>query len=355
MLKFSEIKKVSVSPPTRMPRDRYPEYFMLMISSILGIMLNLFLAILFYFVDVMTLSIVSILSIVLWLTCQYYNYSGKQRLAIFVASFELVSHTIIAVLVLGTGYGFQLFLWASVCMISVNPQIKRNEAITFCGFCLLVFVGLHVLLPKQTSVQPFGQYQQLVFIFIVLVAAMSLMTALVVIKSIFIKQRRKLEKLANFDALTGLHNRRFFNTFLDIQKTIAKREKSTFCVALGDIDHFKSINDTYGHDIGDEVLIEVSKRLNLKLRIDDGICRWGGEEFIVFLPFVNLKQGVPLVNKMRAALSNETFTVHNIRVTMSFGVAESDGHEKVNDVIKRADQLLYLAKEAGRNTVMSHR
>jgi len=171
--------------------------------------------------------------------------------------------------------------------------------------------------------------------------------------------KEKLEVATRTDPLTGLPNRRDLNEKLSYEQARFERTHRPFALLIVDIDKFKSINDRYGHDAGDYVLVKVGELLRNSCRRMDHICRWGGEEFFFLLPETNLENGFIFAEKLRTKLENTAFHYNGqeIRVTASFGVSSVDDPDKALDAfIKEADDCLYEAKRAGRNrTVASKR
>jgi len=157
---------------------------------------------------------------------------------------------------------------------------------------------------------------------------------------------------ASTDTLTGLYNRRQFSALTSQAFAMAAREKTPFCVIMLDIDHFKSINDTYGHDAGDIVLKHLSSVIKQTLRKSDIIARWGGEEFIVFLQNTLPEKSITPAQKLRKAVEETSVSVgdQTIRFTISLGISTS----QISDIAiiqKEADLALYHSKENGRNQV----
>ena len=166
------------------------------------------------------------------------------------------------------------------------------------------------------------------------------------------KANEKLTYLSHHDVLTQLHNRLASNEYLHKEFLRMKRAHTSFSVALMDIDHFKKVNDTYGHDVGDSVLIHVAKILHDMTRETDFIARFGGEEFLLILPNTLQEGAYSVAEKIRVAIenSNPPKVEH---LTLSIGVATaSENDTKESYVIKMADQALYKAKEEGRNRVI---
>ncbi len=159
-----------------------------------------------------------------------------------------------------------------------------------------------------------------------------------------------IKNLSQTDPLTNLYNRRFFNERLNF----IQKNQSHYAIILMDIDHFKSINDQYGHHIGDEVLQRVAHLLSSQTRNTDIVARYGGEEFIIALPDTSLAVAQEIAERCRLIIQNEileTLEHKNIQFTASFGVATSTYGTHINKIIHLADQALYHAKQLGRNQV----
>jgi len=166
--------------------------------------------------------------------------------------------------------------------------------------------------------------------------------------------KQSLFNISITDGLTGLCNVRYFKVLLETQIKMAKSGMSKgFAVVLSDIDHFKSFNDTYGHQVGDLVLQEVASTMKSAVRATDVVARYGGEEIITLVKNVSLKLALHVTEKMRASLDENKFSdgKNTYHVTSSFGVATYQPEDTVDSIIKRADEALYKSKEAGRNCV----
>lgn len=163
---------------------------------------------------------------------------------------------------------------------------------------------------------------------------------------------RKLEKLSSTDHLTEICNRLKFDTELDKWIRYSIRYKSDLSLILFDIDHFKIINDQYGHLQGDKVIIDIVNIVNRYIRDTDVFARWGGEEFVVLLPGTNIIEAEELATFLRKKIAKHNFS-RVPKVTCSFGVVSLEKDDDKISFIARADKLLYAAKEAGRNTVMT--
>ncbi|MFM1960606.1 MAG: hypothetical protein RL588_2123 [Pseudomonadota bacterium] len=162
-------------------------------------------------------------------------------------------------------------------------------------------------------------------------------------------------ELAVTDQLTGLNNRRYMMGQLDALLERSSAGGDPVSLLMLDIDHFKRVNDTWGHTLGDEVLREVAVRLASSVRAVDIPCRYGGEEFVVVMPATRLTDAARIAERIRTAISVEPFAVgdREIPVSVSLGVSASDGvDDRPESLIRRADEALYEAKAAGRNQVV---
>jgi diguanylate cyclase len=162
------------------------------------------------------------------------------------------------------------------------------------------------------------------------------------------RQRTELERLAARDPLTDIANRREMEKAIERAVGMRARHKTSACLILFDVDHFKKINDEHGHEIGDNVLISMVKCVNGRLRRTDQLFRMGGEEFVALLPYTRLAAAYELAENLRGMV--ETSKIEGLTgVTISLGVAELGTDEMAPDWVRRADEALYRAKELGRN------
>ncbi|MDD5399865.1 MAG: diguanylate cyclase [Sulfurimonas sp.] len=170
------------------------------------------------------------------------------------------------------------------------------------------------------------------------------------INASLLNKSKKYEAMASIDPLTSLYNRnKFLELYLSSYKTMAERDNSMSLIII-DIDHFKKINDAYGHNVGDEVLVKISHELQKTLRNIDIVCRWGGEEFVILLPATDMDNALLLAEKLRAHIEELNIDKAG-KITASFGVTKVVKDDELKSVIERADRALYEAKASGRNCV----
>jgi diguanylate cyclase (GGDEF)-like protein len=163
--------------------------------------------------------------------------------------------------------------------------------------------------------------------------------------------RREMTLLASTDVLTGLVNRRAFSDRLNREIARIARGRGPSCLIMADLDHFKTINDRYGHHTGDHALTVFAATCNSVFREADLIGRWGGEEFIVLLPDTTLSDALRVADRLHTALARTPINGQgeSFHLSVSLGVTELDGSRGIDEVLRAADEALYAAKEAGRN------
>ncbi len=233
--------------------------------------------------------------------------------------------------------GPQQVYWAFPALMAVFYLVRAREA--FIGAIITVVGILPVLLPGKDSLET-----NTILITIVVTSAFAFAFSVITDR-----QREELLHLATKDPLTGAGNRRGLDTKLrDVVNTF-RRSAAPASLVLLDLDHFKAVNDMYGHAVGDQILKNVTEILNPRIRVTDSLYRIGGEEFVVVLEGADLHQAAHLAEQLRTLVdANELVPDH--AVTISLGVAELKSGESPNDWLHRADEALYRAKDAGRNS-----
>jgi diguanylate cyclase (GGDEF)-like protein len=161
----------------------------------------------------------------------------------------------------------------------------------------------------------------------------------------------RVRRMTVTDPLTRIANRRGLMSALRMESSFSDRHKVPLSVIAFDVDHFKRVNDTYGHDVGDQVLRHVAQLASKGCRTEDLVGRSGGEEFLVVLPATDEASAALVAERMRARLATPPVCNSELRVTASFGVAQRAPGEAIDSVLVRADRALYDAKDCGRNTV----
>lgn len=223
--------------------------------------------------------------------------------------------------------------------------------ITLCSYILFAADGWFVVAQYTTEFKLRLLYSFATVTFLSAFYEHSRQTSFNIVKDL----SDKFEKQAQQDTLTRLPNRRGIQQFIEFESARARRQKKPLTLILCDIDRFKRVNDQYGHDGGDVVLKHVSDLFKASIREQDGVARWGGEEFLFVLPDTDESNAVVLAEKVRETLATSPVDIQQKKVviTASFGVAQIDFEQGLDKALTLADKALYKAKEKGRNKVLS--
>jgi diguanylate cyclase (GGDEF)-like protein len=256
--------------------------------------------------------------------------------------------------VLNQAYGFGV---AGVCvLVLTGPYIAIDTPdLIRLNISVLVVVALALF---GLSLTPFAIGATAVFVLLAVAVSILLGRVLETSNRRAFALERELHHEARTDTLTGLDNRRAMQERGRVEMKRSTRSKTPVSVVLADLDHFKEVNDRYGHETGDTVLTKVAAALRAALRESDALGRWGGEEFMAVLPATDARGAAEVAERMRAAIAETTFEGLRERTTISLGVASSQGLDdpgmEWDLLLKEADQRLYRAKHEGRNRVVGN-
>lgn len=262
----------------------------------------------------------------------YVYRTRKVRFASIAISLFCMAGVLTTIYVIGPQQAF----WIYPGLMAVFYLLRPREAL------LLAFVTVCALVPPLVG---HADSHSTITIFVTIVVMSSFAFAFSLVTS---RQREQLMNLATKDSLTGAGNRRFFDTKLVELVNNKKRSATAACMLLLDLDHFKKVNDDFGHTVGDRILKQVTEIINLRIRATDNLYRIGGEEFVVVLEGQSIERAKHLAEQLRTLVeANEL--IPDQPVTISLGVAELRDNEAPIDWMHRADTALYEAKRAGRN------
>lgn len=252
-----------------------------------------------------------------------------------------------------------LSAWAGVLLWrSERPGMRayhRMAAAVLLGFsAVLLFRFVEALAPSGAIPLGQGDMQTIAFLAAMIFGFLLTMAFAVML---FREKQVELADLAEKDPLTGMNNRLSLDSIAEKYMQRAQRQGMPLSIMLFDLDHFKRVNDEFGHQVGDRVLSEIADRIGRIIRGEDVAFRFGGEEFLALLPGASLEQAERVAERLRAAIGDEPVEVgkHRLNLTASFGVVQYlPGKDSWDDCIKRADEALYRAKRGGRDRISRH-
>ena len=277
---------------------------------------------------------------------------------------EVPLHSFLAIYVAGWDYGFAMYLIAIVpvgfdmSFALKNPMRGIRISMIFGLFSFVTFISCRMFsyynvplysVDNEFFVQTVYFFNMLCTFLLLLVYSFIFASEINIAQTVLKKKNSELANLASKDTLTGFYNRRKMHEYL----VYAAGGNETFSLIMSDIDNFKKLNDTYGHDCGDEALKAVSDACRSCVSDGDRICRWGGEEFLI-LTNRSLNDAADTAEKIRYAVEhcNLVFNGSSIKITMTLGVSEFDPSSTVDKAITAADQKLYIGKNSGKNRVV---
>ena len=226
----------------------------------------------------------------------------------------------------------------------------RNKADNGIIILLVIYIVMCVITILDFS----GHYSMISFIPMHLIGpAFIAGFAIFLIGSYMIDFRLELERQANSDPMTGLYNRRAFQEHADRSILLSKRYNTPLTIALCDLDKFKNVNDAYGHNVGDDVILAFAEILKSSIRDSDIVARYGGEEFIILFPNTDEKTAIEVLERIREQTEKTEIQLDtsSLNFTASFGLTCISSDTQLCDAVKNADQALYKAKTDGRNRV----
>ena len=308
----------------------------------------------------------NIVSIMITFTCIIMNRKGLHAAAFSLAYVDINLHAFIATHYLGWEAGFYHYILLLAPLTFFNPiwslPVKLlSSAIITASFTIL-FHSYHELVYGQLLVDTnIGHilFYTNILIMVILYSAIGYYYSQAANDSEdkLRTAQQEAEWIANTNPLTHIGNRRAMSREILREVNRSHRTQHPFIIALCDIDNFKALNDTYGHDYGDYVLVSTAKLLSNSIRQNDHVARWGGEEFMILLSNTMPDEGMKIIDRLRQSIASST---HHYKgrefpgITMTFGLCLYDHRFDINDCINGADQALYEGKHQGKNRTMMH-
>ncbi|SFV59535.1 diguanylate cyclase/phosphodiesterase (GGDEF & EAL domains) with PAS/PAC sensor(s) [hydrothermal vent metagenome] len=282
------------------------------------------------------------------------------NLAIKISSFNIFFFFLLYVLFNGnTDNGLFWVMFVPIFLIPLHGY-KKGTAISILFYVIVFIIAYFGIGEWQNGEWNFHSYIRFVasssiLLYVIYINEYAIyQTNLLLYKKEENEKRyiKKLQEFAELDYLTKIYNRRKISKLLEIEFKRSKRYKVGFCLAIVDIDYFKKINDTYGHNTGDEVLVGFTNIIKSSIRETDIFGRWGGEEFVIIFTHSTMQESYSKCEKIRQKIQESNF--EGVHITCSIGIAcYNDTIENTHELIAQADKALYKAKEMGRNMVQT--
>lgn len=343
----------SVSPLSRATAV-FPR-LMLAISMIAGLA-HLSFIFLFDSIGVGAMARANIASVLVYALTALLTQHGRTRLALQIMAIEILLHGSVATALIGWGSGFHyyLILVIPVAIVSnfFSPRTKALVAVSVGGYYMVLD-----MLFRQAAAPIEVQPHMLAILHYFNQASTLLILGLLatVYYRLVCSAEDSLRELACTDPLTQLRNRRFAMEVAQHEAAVFQRGGRPLAVVIGDVDHFKRINDHHGHAMGDTALRAIARVLREGVREVDHVARWGGEEFLVLLPATEEDEAMQVCERLRQgvhALSEQNLGGEALSVSITLGVALLRRDEAIEQALVRADRALYEGKQAGRNRVV---
>ena len=289
------------------------------------------------------------------------SYKTKGSINRVVFTVCMAASSILLSTCFGVDLGFQYFLYVAILLTLLDSHISYGTKILCCVVAIILAITFHAV--NLLHGMPFAldapamvlnrlrMWNEVALAFNIVIIGLSYTKHQVEAERQLYLANQKLKLAADTDQLTRLPNRR---AILEVLKEIEESNTGTISIAMGDIDHFKMVNDTYGHDAGDEVLKTVSNEI-MRFMEKRGYCaRWGGEEFLLVFTDMNGDDAYYSLDSFRRKLAEKETEYEGsiIKVTMTFGLEEHGFYQNTDKTIKDADDKLYTGKETGRNKVV---
>ncbi|MFC4257544.1 GGDEF domain-containing protein [Marinobacter lacisalsi] len=357
---------MAASTPTKRPSDSLPitrftsvvvRFRRLATTGLITAMVvHLIFLVLFWLLDIWLLMAFNIFSVLLYGLCLIgMRFPALRPMSLVLAWLEIIAHAGISTLALGAASGFHYLLLALVPLVYIDP---RGDVLTrLTGLLILtgLFVGLDLI---STLHDPWFLLREETLLWLRMGNGIICFIGLGTVINVYARSSRQSERdlrsMASTDLLTGLRNRRSLTDEALLLVAERRSVNHHLAVVLVDLDHFKQLNDRYGHAFGDQVLADTARLMNRTMRPGDSLARWGGEEFLILLTDADLDRAICVAERVRESIAAQTFRSdegESLSITATLGVTEWRGNEEFEVCVSRADDALYLGKQNGRDRV----
>ncbi|MCR5774668.1 MAG: GGDEF domain-containing protein [Lachnospiraceae bacterium] len=275
---------------------------------------------------------------------------------IVIAFFEILCFSLLSELLSDGSMGYMFFPLGMVAVIFYLASVGKKKMLLLQCSGIVTTIAVFIIDVNNITVRigrqaDYGDLRNIIILSNIVVALLNMLYVSLLYMEEQDRNRAALEYNINHDPLTGLYNRRYFYS----QVRTGEEKPGKYAIALIDIDNFKKINDTYGHKYGDAALVSISRIMTEALSPDDMAVRWGGEEFVVFMPGIEEEKAYDKLSDILSAIRNEKITVDDLTITctVTMGVAVSDDYSNYEKIIGEADLKLYEGKNSGKNRMIT--
>ena len=310
----------------------------------------------------------NLISIVVFLTSMFYIIRKNEKISILLCFAEVTVFCSVAAVVLGWEYGFQNWLIPSCILCLSIPFSEKREFYIMSIIKAVVYTVLYFVVKLEFNVENYTVINiffcitNVISIFGMIFLSERMFKWSTAVENLMLQDEvKKMQELVGIDELTGLFTRHKMNDILESMNDYVLKKEREFYISFADIDDFKYVNDTFGHDAGDKVLSSVADIMSKELRNEDVIARWGGEEFLILLrndrlfkKSLSKEKVVLILDRVRQKIQNSSIQYKDevISITVTFGVVSSLDCSNVSEMINLADDCMYEGKHSGKNKVV---
>lgn len=309
----------------------------------------------FQHVGVPVLALANVASVLIYVLAAILIQRGRLNTATLLVSTEVLVHGVVATAVIGWDAGFHHYIVLILPFSVVSAYYRVLVGISLAAAVGLGYMALDFAYRQAEPVVAVPAPLLATLHYINLATMLFIMGVLASTYYRLVRRsERRLHELACTDPLTQLRNRRFMMEVVQHEAAVFERGGRSLSILLGDVDHFKRINDHHGHAVGDGVLRAIARVLREGVREVDHVARWGGEEFLVLLPGTELEEALQVAERLRTAVQAlaEVDGRSELGLSITLGLAELQPGESIEQALMRADRALYDGKQAGRNRVI---
>lgn len=325
----------------------------LLVVAFIGTLGHIGFLFLFMGLGIPELSLFNLFSILMWLSC-FYTLKNEWIVAtISIIAFEIVLHATIVTAVIGTQAGFHFYLWPLMTLLLLIPSAFKYIFIGLCFVIIALFMWLTAVFSDLEYIYEFEGFLKFVNLANIFLAASSFIVIMRFLLNTRANNDKKLYQMANMDDFTQTYNRRFIYALMgDANKSDTRISK--YVLVLADLDNFKRVNDTYGHGVGEDIILEVTKVIKSSVNSTDIVSRWSGQEFLLILNEASRERTLEVLENIQLELCRKIKkpSPQMDDVTFSFGVAINHSGKRFADALQKADSNLHKAKDLGKDRVV---